>query len=57
MYRPIKKFMNADRQTKFFIIMTVIYMGALLWTTIQSFSRLTYSRSDAEKPIVIPNKQ
>lgn len=49
----IKKFKNAHRQTQFFIIMWAIYMIALVWTTLQAYARLEYSRSGEEKPIVI----
>jgi len=36
--------------------MAVIYLAAMLWTTLQAYSRLSYSRSDAVKPIIIQNK-
>gem|GEM_PF-3138537 len=56
MWQQLRKFKNSNRQTKFFILMGVIYLSAMLWTTIQAYSRLSYNRSDAEKPIVIQNK-
>lgn len=53
MWQTVKMFKNAHRQTKFFIFMWAIYMIALGWTTVQAYSRLTYSRSDMIPPIVI----
>lgn len=41
------------RQTIYFAIMVFIYMAALIWTTVQSYARLEYSRSDRQKPILI----
>ena len=51
----LKKFRQINRQTKLFIFMAFIYLAALLWTTLQAYSRLGYSRSDAVKPIIIQN--
>lgn len=53
MWQTIKKFKEANRQTKFFIFMWALYMVAIVWTTIQAYSRLEYSRTDSAKPIVI----
>ena len=50
-------FIKSDRQTKYLILMLLIYMTALIWTTLQSFARLEYSRSDAPPtPIIISNE-
>lgn len=43
---------NANIQTKIFILISAIYMIALIWTTVQSYARLSYSRSDGS-PVVI----
>ena len=40
MLEAIRQFKNAHPQTKIFILMLVIYMGAIIWTTIQSYARL-----------------
>ena len=56
MLYSLKKFKKSNRQTKFFILMAIIYLSAVLWTTVQAFSRLSYSRSDAVKPIIILNE-
>lgn len=53
MWRIVKRFKNAHRQTKFFIFMGMIYMIAIVWTTIQAYARLAYSRSDLNPPVVI----
>jgi hypothetical protein len=53
MWRALKRFKDAHRQTKFFILMWAIYMIAMIWTTVQAYARLTYSRSDLTPPIVI----
>lgn len=45
MLHALKNLVSADIQTKIFILMIAIYMGALVWTTIQSFARLEYSRT------------
>ena len=54
-----KKFLNARKQTKFFILMTAIYLLALVWTTIQSYARIYYGRTEIGAPIVIqiPSEQ
>lgn len=46
-------FINSHRQTKFFIFMLLLYMIALIWTTLQSYARLEYSRTGESTPIVI----
>ncbi|MBS4164566.1 Uncharacterized protein PRO82_001896 [Candidatus Protochlamydia amoebophila] len=55
--QTIKLLREANRQTKFFIFMFVLYTLALIWTTVQAYARLEYSRSDEQKPIQvrIPN--
>lgn len=53
MKQAIKMFKESSRQTKFFIFTVALYMLALIWTTIQAYARLEYSRSDISKPIMI----
>jgi hypothetical protein len=53
MWRALKMFKNAHPQTKFFVFMWAIYMIAIVWTTVQAYARLAYSRSDLVSPIVI----
>lgn len=53
MWNTLKVFKNSHRQTKFFVLMIAIYMVAMAWTTIQSYMRLVYSRSDVSTPIII----
>lgn len=53
MWQSLKLFKNAHRQTKFFIFTFAIYMIAIIWTTLQAYARLEYSRSGNSKPIVI----
>ncbi len=48
-----QKFINSNRQTKWFILTIAIYMIAILWTTVQAYARLEYSRSYISKPIII----
>lgn len=44
---------RSEKQTKFFVFMLALYTVALIWTTVQSYARLEYSRSDRLKPIII----
>lgn len=53
MWQLAKKFSLANRQTKFFILTWALYIIAIIWTTLQVYARLDYSRSDRIKPIVI----
>lgn len=53
MWRTLKMFQKAHRQTKFFVFMFALYMIAILWTTAQAYARLAYSRSDISSPIII----
>lgn len=53
MRRILRKLKPMQNQTKFFVFMIFIYMFTLFWTTFQSYLRLSYSRSDRVKPIVI----
>ena len=53
MKQAIKLFIESNRQTKIFIFTLALYLLAILWTTIQSYARLEYSRSDISKPIII----
>ena len=53
MLEAIKKLIRADRQIKYFILMALIYMVALIWTTLQSYARLEYSRSDRPETTAI----
>lgn len=55
MWQTFKRFKNANRQTKVFVLMGALYMAAMIWTTAQAYARLSYSRSD-EKPTVIQTK-
>lgn len=57
MLELVRQLKQANRQTKFFILMAVIYLGAIIWTTVQSYARLEYSRTDKEwDPIIIQPK-
>ena len=56
MWKAIKMFKASDRQTKYFIFTLVLYMAAMIWTTVQAYARLEYSRSDTSKPILIQPK-
>ena len=53
MWRAIKMFKKSHPQTKFFIFNWVIYMIAIIWTTIQAYARLEYSRTGSSNPIII----
>jgi len=53
MLRMLNMFRNAHPHTKAFIFMIALYMVAIGWTTVQSYARLTYSRSDISHPRVI----
>lgn len=53
MLEAFKKLKGAGSQTKYFILMALIYIVAMIWTTIQSYARLEYSRSDRPETIVI----
>lgn len=53
MLKALRMFRKSHSQTKFFIFMFALYMGALIWTTFQAYARLEYSRSDFTKPIII----
>ena len=58
MKRIFRKFKNSNWQTKIFILNLAIYMIAIIWTTLQAYARLEYSRSDdMSDPIVIQAKQ
>jgi hypothetical protein len=52
MWQTIKMFKKSHRHTKFFILTWAIYMIAIIWTTVQAYARLEYSRTGA-RPIVI----
>ena len=49
----VRKFYTANKQTKYIILMAFIYVTALVWSTLQAYARLEYSRSDRHKPIII----
>ncbi len=38
----LKSFISSRWQTKLFICTAVLYLAALLWTTLQSYLRLLY---------------
>jgi hypothetical protein len=46
----------SHRQTQYFIFTLVIYMTAIIWTTIQAYARLAYSRSDERPPVIIETR-
>lgn len=57
MRQLVRQLKQANRQTKFFILMALIYLGAIIWTTVQSYARLEYNRADKESsPIIIQPK-
>lgn len=53
MWQAIKMFKASNKQTKYFIFTLALYMIALIWTTLQAYARLEYSRSDLSRPILI----
>lgn len=53
MWRALKMFKESHPQTKLFIFTWAIYMLAIIWTTVQAYTRVEYSRSDTSRPIVI----
>lgn len=53
MWQTLKAFIKSNRQTKFFIFMWALYMLTIVWTTVQAYARLSYSRSDLVTPIII----
>lgn len=46
MQQEIKTKMKISWQTFLFIFMLVLYMAAIVWTTVQTYARLSYNRSD-----------
>jgi hypothetical protein len=46
-------FIKSNWQLKLFYFNVALYIGALIWTTLQAYARLEYSRSDYKKPIII----
>jgi hypothetical protein len=53
MLKTIKMFLSSNKQTKYFVFTLVLYMVALIWTTIQAYARLDYSRTGTSQPILI----
>ncbi len=53
MWQALKMFKEARLQTKLFILTFALYMIAILWTTVQAYARLEYSRSDEHNSTVI----
>lgn len=53
MWQALKKFKDSHLQTKFFILTVALYLFTLIWTTVQAYIRLEYSRTDSAKPILI----
>ncbi|WP_068470211.1 hypothetical protein [Candidatus Protochlamydia phocaeensis] len=51
--QAIKALKGSSRQTKFFIFMWALYMLALIWTTVQAYARLEYSRSGTPPKSII----
>lgn len=53
MRQALKSLFAADLQTFFFILTTAIYIIAILWTTIQSYARLEYSRTGSAQSTAV----
>ncbi len=53
MRQMLKAFRNSHLQTKLFVLTLLLYMIALVWTTLQAYARLEYSRTGYTNPIVI----
>lgn len=53
MWQAIKRFSASNRQTKYLVLTFLLYIIALMWTTVQAYARLEYSRSDISRPILI----
>jgi len=51
--QAFQKFFKSHRQTKWFILTTLIYLVAIIWTTVQAYVRLEYNRSHISRPIII----
>lgn len=49
----VLQFKQKNWQMILFYVNVAIYFGALVWTTVQAYARLEYSRSDYKKPIII----
>lgn len=45
MIRWLSSYRQASPQTKYFIWTWVIYSIAIIWTTVQAYARLEYSRT------------
>lgn len=57
MFTWINQFKSASRQTKYFILTLLLYMIAMIWTTVQAYARLEYSRSDMAKQSYVEKNQ
>lgn len=51
MFQWIKQFINAERQTKFFVLNWFTYGLALIITTVYCYARLDYVRSYRTPPV------
>lgn len=56
MFDTLKNLFLARRQTIYYIIMFVIYAVVIIWTTLQSYARLEYSRTGSPEQIQIQQK-
>lgn len=54
MFSWMKQYNAANPKTKYFILTLVVYIVAILWTTVQAFARLDYSRTSFQ---VVPNNE
>lgn len=52
MLKWLKSWDQAGRQTKYLILMYAIYLLAIVWTTVQAYARLSYSRTGTERPLM-----
>lgn len=53
MRQILRAFKNSHPQTKLFVLTLILYIVALVWTTLQAYARLEYSRTGYTAPIVI----
>jgi hypothetical protein len=45
MFKWIKQYRSSSAQTKYFILTWIVYAIAIIWTTVQAYARLEYSRT------------
>ncbi len=46
----IKQYNAAKPQTKYFILTWIVYSIAIIWTSVQAYARLEYSRTQFQAP-------